>query len=260
MLAARRRFLEGGRFEPLSVLVNRLVGEALPPCARAGDGDPSCVVEVGCGTGHHLAGVRASLASPASPTWLGGPGGASACWFGFDVSKAACRLASSAHKTARFVVADLRQGLPLRDGRALAVLDVFAPRNAAEFRRIVHPEGLALVVIPGPEHLGELVRRFGLIHVHPGKEATLLGAFAREGFSLVHREGLRFGMELGPVEIADLVRMGPSARHLAPGRLDDEVRTMGAAGGFATASFVLLLLRPGPGRAQPGVRSSGAQT
>lgn len=238
MLAARRRFLDRGRFEPLSALVGRLVGEALPSCGTVGE-EPSCVVEVGTGTGHHLAGLEASLAS--SPRQ--GAGTLPLCWFGVDVSKAACRLAAAAHRTARFVVADVKQGLPLRSGCALAVLDIFAPRDAAEFRRILRPDGLVLVVIPAPDHLHELVRDLGLLHVHPGKEDALLAGFAQQGFRLAHREELRFSMEFASDEVADLVAMGPSARHLPPA---------GMRGQAALASFVVLLLQLPPQAAREG--------
>jgi 23S rRNA (guanine745-N1)-methyltransferase len=233
MLAARRRFLDRNRFAPLSGIVNRLVAQALPPPGAAGD-VATCVVEVGTGTGHHLATLRSSLTSARGPKAL------PSCWFGIDVSKAACRLASRTHPTARFVVADVKRGLPLRSGCAAAVLDVFAPRDPEEFRRILHPEGLVLVVIPAPDHLHELVRDFGLLHVHPGKEDALLAGFARRGLHLAHREKLRFTMDLGPEDAADLVAMGPSAHHRPPPATDRPA----SSGQHATASFVVLLLQP----------------
>ena len=241
MLAARSRFLDRGRYRPLSALVNRLAGEALPSGA-AMEGEPTCAVEVGAGTSHHLASLRASLA-PVDSSASGDAGVWPLCWFGIDVSKAACRLASKAHPSARFVVADVKLGLPLRSGCAAAVLDVFAPRDPAEFRRILHPEGVVLVVIPGPDHLHELVRDLGLLHVHPGKEDALLDGFTRQGLHLVHREELRFTMGLGPDEVADLVAMGPSAHHRPPAATDGPAATSGQP---ATASFVVLLFEPRP--------------
>ena len=42
---------------------------------------------------------------------------------------------------------------PVRDGVAAAVLCVFAPRNAAEMRRMLAPGGVIVVVTPTPRHL-----------------------------------------------------------------------------------------------------------
>ena len=65
------------------------------------------------------------------------------------------------------------------------VLDVFAPRNGAEFHRVLRPGGRLVVVTPTPAHLAELVPLLGLIGVDPDKderlEASLGSRFRRDG-------------------------------------------------------------------------------
>jgi 23S rRNA (guanine745-N1)-methyltransferase len=52
-------------------------------------------------------------------------------------------------------------GLPLADACADLMLDIFAPRNGAEFHRVLRPGGALLVVTPHPDHLAELVGPLG---------------------------------------------------------------------------------------------------
>src|SRR6202044_3128376 len=65
--------------------------------------------------------------------------------------------------------------LPVADGAAAVVLDVFAPRNGAELRRVLHPAGRLLVVTPSPGHLAELAGPLGLLSVDPRKDERLAG-------------------------------------------------------------------------------------
>jgi 23S rRNA (guanine745-N1)-methyltransferase len=59
------------------------------------------------------------------------------------------------------------------------VLNVFAPRDGAELRRILRPSGSLLVVTPGPDHLRELIGPLGLLSVDERKAERLAGTSAR---------------------------------------------------------------------------------
>lgn len=208
MLEARARFLEGGHFDPL---IEHL-GEIAP--------GPGYLVEVGSGTGHNLAA-------------LGDDG---ACRFGIDVSKAAARMGAARHKDITFLVADVHKGIPLASEGAGLLLDVFSPRNPVEFARVLHPEGTAVVVIPAPDHLAELIEAFDLLQVQDDKEELVLRSF-EEHLALQHREHITFEMSLDPDALRDLIGMGPSARHPTAER----AQALGdAPGATCTASFVLL--------------------
>ena len=87
---------------------------------------------VGAGTGYYLR--AASMPS--------GPNG-----HRLDISKYAARRAAKAHLESERSSATLA-GLPLKSGAAAVVLDVFAPRNAAEAQRALHPNGALVVVTP----------------------------------------------------------------------------------------------------------------
>ena len=192
MVAARHAFLAAGSYAPLT----RAVAEAAAEHA----GGAAAVLDAGAGTGHYLAAVLDAL-----------PG---AVGLALDLSKFALRRAARSHQRAAAAVWDVWQPLPVRSGSVDVLLDVFAPRNAAEFHRVLRPGGLLLVVTPGPGHLAELREAAGLLAVDADKEERLertLGGFFRAGRTVP----LDHPMSLDPARAAAAVAMGPSAHHAA---------------------------------------------
>ncbi len=187
MLAARDRFLGAGHYAP--------VADAVAARCRGA----SRIVEVGAGTGYYLA-----AALDAAP---GAEGLAT------DVSPAAARRAARCHPRAAAVVADTWQRLPLPDGAADRLLCVFAPRNPAEFARVLRPGGRAVVVVPGPLHLRELREGYGLLAIDDDKSDRVRRAFA--GWR-AEEQALTYQLELGADDVADVIAMGPNAFHGLP--------------------------------------------
>lgn len=218
MVEARARFLAAGHFAPLSA--------ALADAANGAG--PGIVVEVGAGTAHHLARVLDALDGRAG--------------LGIDLSKHAARRAARAHPCAAAVVADARAQLPLADGCAGLVLDVFAPRNGAELRRVLHPSGALLVVTPGPEHLRELREPLGLLEIAPDKARRVEEALGAHLHRASSRE-LGWSMSLSRGDAVALAAMGPSARHLSPGDLAARAAGLPERGAV-TAAVVLETWRP----------------
>jgi len=89
---------------------------------------------------------------------------------------------------------------------------VFAPRNPAEFGRLLGPGGRLLVATPGDDHLVEIRDRLGMIDVRPGKPAQLQQSL-HDWFAPDEQEELRTTLRLGSSALADLVLMGPNAHH-----------------------------------------------
>jgi 23S rRNA (guanine745-N1)-methyltransferase len=156
-------------------------------------------VDVGAGTGHHLAYV---LATPPERQGLA-----------LDTSTAALRRAARIHPRAAAVGADAWKPLPLRDGVAAIALSVFAPRNPGELARILAPEGVLLAATPTTRHLAELVGPLGLLSV-PDEKADRLDEQLAAHFQLAERRTIDHSMFLAHDEMAQLVRMGPSAWHV----------------------------------------------
>nr|WP_233495848.1 methyltransferase domain-containing protein [Geodermatophilus sp. TF02-6] len=197
MVADRVAFLAAGHYRG----VTRLLGDAV----AAGDGGPpAALLDLGGGTGQHLAGVLDRL-----------PGAVGVV---LDSSRYAARRAASAHPRALAVVADVWARLPVRDAAADRVLVVFAPRNGPETARVLRPGGRLVVVTPATDHLAELVGPLGLLRVDSDKARRLAGTLEphlRPAGARGHRERL----ELDRAAVATLVGMGPHARHLTPAGL-----------------------------------------
>ncbi|RAG87624.1 23S rRNA methyltransferase [Streptacidiphilus pinicola] len=187
MVAARVDFLGAGHYAPIA--------DALAAATPAGT---ERIVDLGAGTGSYLA--RVLDAVPA------------AHGLALDISKFALRRAARAHPRAGAVVCDAWQPLPLRDGVADVVLNVFAPRRGEEIRRVLRPGGELLVITPNSRHLGELVRELGLLGVDDRKDERLAKALephlAPQG-----ADEVTFTMKLSHAEVATVVGMGPSAWH-----------------------------------------------
>ncbi|MEU6722901.1 putative RNA methyltransferase [Nonomuraea wenchangensis] len=195
------------------------------------------IVDAGAGTGHYLA-----AALNAVNDGIG---------MAFDVSKHAVRRAARVHPRAGAFVADVWKSLPIRDGVADVVIDVFAPRNGPEFGRILRPGGVAVVVTPAAEHLSPLVGELGLLSVDEEKERRV--ARGMEGFALAGRRTVAFDMELDAGEIAQVVGMGPSAWHTDPAELDARIAALFSPEReevVTRAAFHLSIFEPAP-RSRP---------
>jgi 23S rRNA (guanine745-N1)-methyltransferase len=200
MARARDRFLSTGRYVPIREAVARLALDAVP--------EQGTVVDVGCGTGYYLAGVLDQL-----------PG---ARGLGLDTSARALRSAARAHERAAAATWDVFRPFPLADGVADVVLDVFAPRNPSEFRRVLRPTGRLVVVRPTGRHLAELRDQMpAMVTIDPAKEQRLHHALA-PFFEAAETEQVEYATSLTGPEALDLVGMTPSARHLNRADLDDD--------------------------------------
>ncbi|TYK42856.1 methyltransferase domain-containing protein [Actinomadura decatromicini] len=198
MVRAREEFLSAGHF---AAPADRLAWSV----SMAG---PSFVLDAGAGTGHYL-----SAALDRSPDAIG---------LALDISKHAARRAAKAHPRAGAVVADLWRPLPVRDGAADAVMNVFAPRNAAEFHRVLRDDGLLFTVTPSQRHLGPLVDALGLLSIDKRKTERMDAALAGY-FKLDSRQELETEAVLSHDEITTLVGMGPSAHHVPVEQLSERL-------------------------------------
>jgi 23S rRNA (guanine745-N1)-methyltransferase len=232
MVAARERFLGAGHLEPLAEAV---VGVA------AG-GAPACVVDLGAGTGWYLARVL--------DAWPEARG------LALDLSKPALRRAARAHPRLAAVACDVWRPLPLRDGVADFVLNVFAPRDGNEIARVLAPGGVALVVTPRPDHLRELAQPLGLLGVDEHKEARLADRL-EPALAIADRRELTWTMRLDRAGARDAAAMGPSAFHVSPAELDERVAALPQLLDVTAAVTITLATAAAP-RARPRARAAGA--
>jgi 23S rRNA (guanine745-N1)-methyltransferase len=195
MVAARETFLSAGHYAPIAAAIN---AAAHPIADRITDRAPS-VVDLGAGTGYYLAALLEELGD-----WWG---------LALDASAQALRRALRAHPRIAAIACDVWQQLPIQDGAAHLVVNVFAPRNGAEIARILSPGGALIVVTPTPHHLHQLVPALGMLRIAPDKQARVRAALSPD-LEAVDHHAVVFDMTLTHRDVHALVAMGPSAHHL----------------------------------------------
>ncbi|MFW6183089.1 MAG: putative RNA methyltransferase [Chloroflexota bacterium] len=213
MLEARRRFLEAGYYAPLSAALNHAILQSLSslPLKR----ETLAILDAGCGEGYYLGALARFLAQSDTE--------GAYCFYGMDLSKDAARLAAGRYKQAQFFVADVNERLLFADGTVDVLINLFAPRNQSEFRRVLGEQGRLFTVIPGPDHLQGIREAYSLLEIEADKEDRLREAFDNT-FRLVTRQELCFERRLDANALSDLISMTPNYWHqndAAQGRLEE---------------------------------------
>ena len=227
MVEARAAFLGEGHFASLATLLAGRVATAVGPSVTPESGS-MLIVDAGAGTGYYL-----TMVLDRCPPALGAA---------IDISKFAVRRAARAHPRIGAVAADLWGPLPVRSGAAHAILNVFAPRNPTEFRRVLRPDGTLFVVSPTARHLQELAHPLQLLSVDDNKTQQIDSVLGKL-FDLVDRGEHEIDLLLAHPAVETLVSMGPSARHHRPA--DVRRRLAGLADPVpVTASFTVSIYRP----------------
>ncbi len=225
MVAARADFLSAGHYDFIST---SLASAAVEAAGRAAATAYDLVVDAGAGTGHHLAAVLDALPDTAG--------------LALDSAKPAVRRAARAHPRSAAALCDTWRRLPLADHSAGVLLNVFAPRNGAEFNRILRLGGALLVVTPTAEHLAELIGPLGLLNVDPTKRDRVSASLS-PWFAPVAEHDLSRTLHLTHPEVHALVSMGPSAWHTDPESLAARIATLPSPTSV-TASVRLYYLTP----------------
>ncbi len=205
MVAARRRFLEAGHYQPIAGAVAQAVLQAAPAARTL-----TCL-DAGCGEGYYLRQLAAT-AGNAHPLAL----------LGLDISKwavqaAAKRDGQDARGTPRAAwVVGSNAGLPVLPGTLDRVLCMFGFPVYSEFARVLRRGGELLQVDAGAEHLREL-REVIYPTLKPERPAPRQ---APPGFEHLGTDTLRFQIHVdGAAPIADLLAMTPHLyRATAEGR------------------------------------------
>jgi len=192
-VAARAAVQAAGHFEPLTEVLAE-EGHIV------GDTDGAIILDIGSGTGHHLAGILHTLPH--------------ATGVALDASRAASRRAARKHQRIAAVRGDVWRQIPLRDGSVDLALNVFAPRNGSELARVLAPGGTLIVVTPSPDHLRELAGLHA-VRVDPAKSERVHRRLA----PALQPGGVRrltWTLELTRRDAEAVLRMGPAGQHLRP--------------------------------------------
>lgn len=228
MVEARDAFLDAGHYDPLGGELARTVQAIIRD--RVPGREAALIVDAGTGTGWYLQRILAAFEQhPAA--------------VGLDISKFALRRAARRNPEAVNIVWDLWRDLPLGAGTADVVLVVFAPRNAAEFARILKPGGSLVVVTPLPGHLAQIAHEAGMLGIAEDKESALMESMSH-GFALAGSSELEVPLLLAPSDVGNVALMGPAGHHLDPvelgGRLAGLPEQVEATAAFRISVFTPL--------------------
>ncbi|MBT9499358.1 MAG: methyltransferase domain-containing protein [Zoogloea sp.] len=199
MVAARRRFLNAGFYQPIAAAVSRAALADLRPGATA-----SCL-DAGSGEGYYLRQLAAAATESRQ----------SLAVLGLDISKWAVLSAAKQDKRPSWVVGS-NANLPVLPGSLDRVLCMFGFPVYAEFARVLKPAGLLLQVDAGPDHLREL-REIIYPALKPERSAE---PRPPAGFVSLSTESVGYSADIvGAEQIADLLAMTPHLyRATAEGR------------------------------------------
>ncbi len=207
MIRSRETFLANGHFAPFVEAVSDQLAEVIE--RSAGNVEAPVVLEVGAGTGYYLAHTLDSIAG--------------ARGVGLDVSTPAAKHLAKAHPRLGAIVADVWEQLPIASQSIHAIAVVFAPRNPAEFARVLVDGGEAVLLLADSGHLDELREPLGILGVEEGKVERLIEQSEGHLELATDPQLITFPMVLGRDAIAAQVGMSPSARHLDPEVLRERV-------------------------------------
>ena len=183
-MAARRRWIDAGRADPLVAELRRTLA-GVPLGARP------AVVDLGCGDGALLARVLVER-------------DVELC--GIDVSATAIKSAARVLPGATWIVANADRRLPLADGSTDLALSLFGRRNGPELQRILRPAGVFVVAVPGADDLIELREAVQGRALRLDRVPATLAALAAE-FDLAERRTSSWAAILDAHGIADALAL-----------------------------------------------------
>jgi len=222
MVQAREDFQAKGHYAPLAQRLAELINQHHHR-------DVLDILDAGAGTGYYLGEVLTATASTTHDA------------LALDISRYAMRRAAKVPSTLAMVW-DVWRRLPTADASRDVLLNCFAPHNPAEFRRVLRPNGLCLVVTGQPDHLHEVIEPLGMLSVAEGKQEILVEKFGGEQLEHMASENLSYTMKLDSVDLYNLAFMGPAGHHLSPQILRDKATSLGQQ--EVTASFGVHIFSP----------------
>lgn len=141
MVAARKKFLDGGYYAPLANAVSDIIA------SRYAD-TPVTIIDAGVGTGYYLEKFIASRMRTCAYSIKD-------VYLGADISKHAVRYAAKANEAAECCVASV-YALPYESGCADIITCLFSPYALDEYKRLLKDGGILIIASPCEKHLIEL--------------------------------------------------------------------------------------------------------
>lgn len=210
MIDARRSFLEKGIYSPLSDKINQIAEKYLRENRLAK------ILDCGCGEGYYSNRLNNYLKEKGIKTES----------YGMDISKFAISLAAKKYKDICFIVGNISYKFPFADNSFDLIVNIFAPRNSSEFKRVLKKDGVVIVAFPDKNHLQGLKDKLGIKVSHEDKPEDIIKVFV--SFELVDSQKVEQKITLDKESALSLIKMTPMYYwHIDPQKLDslDQITT-----------------------------------
>ena len=186
LFESRAAVFAAGVFAP----VVSAIGETIDRLVQA---ERPVLVDAGCGEGYYTKSVCPDRAMTR---------------IGFDLSKEAVKLAARGPSGASFLVADLAN-IPLADGCADVLLDVFTPANYAEFARVLKPGGVLVKLWPRSGYLAQLREAARGLLRHDTYDDSRVAEYLDAHARMLERRTITYTLPVDAALAAHLARMTP---------------------------------------------------
>lgn len=182
MTLARKKFLDGGYYEPLRLALCDEIGAEFF--------DNAAILDAGCGEGYYTEGIMQTL--PCADV------------YGIDISKSALSLIGQREHRPISAVASVYH-LPFDAEEFDAIVSVFSPFAKEEFMRVLKPHGMIFSVIPSRRHL------FGLKSaIYDTPYENEIAPYEINGFDFIRKREISYTLVLDSSEkINALFKMTP---------------------------------------------------
>lgn len=186
MVRSRTEFLNKGYYDPLSRVICDTLVHTLPDHAK--------IIDSGCGEGKYTADVLQSFQEHGKNVDI----------LGIDISKDAISSLRSRSRDIAGVVASSAK-IPVKDGTADCIMNLFSPLFPEEFLRVLGNNGFLIRAVPLEEHLIELKRAvYDNPYLNPYEDGLI------NGFSLIDRKRVEYSVDLNDnYDVRMLFQMTP---------------------------------------------------
>lgn len=198
MVDSRRAFLDQGFYHSTVESIAHVILARTASNGASQDAVKLRILDSGCGEGYYLDALRRllSVKVPELET------------YGFDISKYAIQLASKKYRESTFFVSNINYDFPFADTSFDFVLNIFSPRNSAEFFRILKADGRLIVVYPAVNHINRLrsVLKYGITYEE--KTSDILANLS-QCFDLEQTLKVEHTVDLSAKDVNNLAKMSP---------------------------------------------------
>ncbi|MDR1620248.1 MAG: methyltransferase domain-containing protein [Clostridiales bacterium] len=150
------------------------------------------VVDAGCGEGHYARALHGRL---------------NARVIGVDIAKEAIAVAARGRQDGVLWLAADMAHMPIKAASADVMLNIFAPANYKEFKRVLKPGGILIKAAPGKAHLAQLRQRLNL--PRDEEDLALIAGQMKKHCKFITRQSCARTMPLNKSELADMSGMTP---------------------------------------------------